>query len=392
MQLKSLVSTALLLSSLSYLAGVAGAPQSSAFGSAEPTSVSADPSATSADSSSTSSVQSSSGTCCTCTCAAGGDSSSNSTSSTNSPSSSNSTSTTTSPSSSNSTSTNSTSSGGGFSGPHFVIYADKWDSNGAPDVSKIEGFNVFALSFLLSTGPADQAQAWEQLDDSKRKQIKSQYESAGIKLIVSAFGSTELPTTSGADPQKVAESMADWVIKMGLDGIDVDYEDLDAMNKADGKAEEWLSTFTKTLRGKLPQGKYIVTHAPVAPWFNSETYKSGAYTTVHKNVGDMIDWYNVQFYNQNDYDDCNTLLSQSKTKTSVFEIAKTGVDQSKIVIGKPATAADATNGFVDTKTLADCVSQAKQKGWNAGVMVWEYPNADSSWIKTVRGDAFPLGN
>ncbi|KAL5519826.1 hypothetical protein ACEPAG_1486 [Sanghuangporus baumii] len=374
MQLKSLVSTALLLSSLSFLTGVSGAPQASVSGSSDPTSVSANPSATSADSSSTSSVQSSSGTCSTCTCAAGGDSPSNSTSSTNSPS------------SSNSTSSNSTS-GGGSSGPHFVIYADKWDSNGAPD-----GFNVFALSFLLSTGPADQAQAWEQLDDSKRKQIKSQYESAGIKLIVSAFGSTELPTTSGADPQKVAETMADWVIKMGLDGIDVDYEDLGAMNKADGKAEEWLSMFTKTLRGKLPQGKYIVTHAPVAPWFNSETYKSGAYTTVHKNVGDMIDWYNVQFYNQNDYEDCNTLLSQSKTKTSVFEIAKTGVDQNKIVIGKPATAADATNGFVDTKTLADCVSQAKQKGWNAGVMVWEYPNADSSWIKTVRGDAFPLGN
>ena len=147
------------------------------------------------------------------------------------------------------------------------------------------------------------------MDESKRKEIKSQYEAAGIKLIVSAFGETDKPTSSGADPQQVAETMADWVIKMGLDGIDVDYEDLDAMNKQDGKAEEWLSTFTKTLREKLPQGQFILTHArksflfesweasltttvalALGPWFNAGNYKSGAYTTVHKNVGDMIDW------------------------------------------------------------------------------------------------------
>ena len=33
------------------------------------------------------------------------------------------------------------------------------------------------------------------------------------------------------------------------------------MNKGDGSAENWLSTFTKTLRQELPQGQFIVTHA-----------------------------------------------------------------------------------------------------------------------------------
>jgi hypothetical protein len=39
-----------------------------------------------------------------------------------------------------------------------------------------------------------------------------------------------------------------------------------------------------------------LTHAPIAPWFstNSTRYPSGAYRTVHKNVGNLIDWYNVQ--------------------------------------------------------------------------------------------------
>ncbi|EJC98495.1 glycoside hydrolase, partial [Fomitiporia mediterranea MF3/22] len=273
----------------------------------------------------------------------------------------------------------------------FVIYSDKWVTNALPDVSKLEGYNVFALSFLLSTGAADQAMAWQQLDDNTRKSLKSKYESAGIKVIVSAFGATETPTTAGADATKVANDMANWVKKYNVDGIDVDYEDLGAMNAGDGKAEEWLATFTKTLRGQLPQGKYIITHAPLPPWFNSESYKGGGYQKVNKEVGNMIDWYNVQFYNQNDYTDCDSLLTKSKTKTSLFEIAGTGVDKNKLLIGKPATAADASNGFMDTKTLAGCVKQAKDKGWNAGVMVWQYPNADSQWIKDVRGDAFPVG-
>jgi hypothetical protein len=72
-------------------------------------------------------------------------------------------------------------------------------------------------------------------------------------------GSTDAPTTSGADPVKTAETMAAWVLKYDLDGIDVDYEDFDAM--AEGTAEAWLESFTKELRVKLPVGQYILTHA-----------------------------------------------------------------------------------------------------------------------------------
>lgn len=38
-------------------------------------------------------------------------------------------------------------------------------------------------------------------------------------------------------------------------------QDLSAMNAGKGKAEEWLISFTKQLRTKLPQGQYIITHA-----------------------------------------------------------------------------------------------------------------------------------
>lgn len=118
--------------------------------------------------------------------------------------------------------------------------------------------------------------------------------------MTSALGSTETPTSNGVSASSLATTHAAFVKDNNLQGIDVDYEDMDAMNKADGSAEAWLTTYTKTLNSILnPSGArtYIITHAPVAPWF-SPMYKAGAYTLVNKNVGSMIDFYNVQFYNQ----------------------------------------------------------------------------------------------
>ncbi|KAI0311744.1 glycoside hydrolase family 18 protein [Amylostereum chailletii] len=278
--------------------------------------------------------------------------------------------------------------------PRFVVYSDLFVSGAAPAVSEVTGFNTFALSFLLSSGPADQAQEWMSLSSDQRSTIKQQYADAGIAIIVSAFGSTEQPTTSGLDPVATANTMADWVKEFDLDGIDVDYEDFTAFNNADGPAEPWLASFTKQLRAQLPAGDFILTHAPVAPWY-SDAWSGGGYLAIDQAVGDLIDWYNVQFYNQgtDEYTTCDNLLNTSRGTfpgSALFEIAANGVDQDKLVIGKPATSGDASNGFIDPSTLAGCVAQAANKGWNAGVMTWEFPDGDSDWIETVRSQAFPV--
>ncbi|KAI0049520.1 glycoside hydrolase family 18 protein [Auriscalpium vulgare] len=281
--------------------------------------------------------------------------------------------------------------------PHWVAYSDEWVSgeNGPPATSSITGFNVFILSFLLLSGPADQALEWTLISAADRASIKSAYTAAGIKLLVSAFGSTDVPTTSGADPVKTANTMAAWVKQYNLDGIDVDYEDFGAFETSGQGAVAWLNSFTKQLRAQLPQGTYIITHAPVAPWFQNNRWPDNGYLAVDKAVGSLIDWYNVQFYNQgtSQYTTCTNLLTKSGgsfPSSSVFEINAAGVPLSKIVIGKPATAGTASNGFMSTSTLAGCVSTAKSQGWNAGVMTWEFPEAGTSWIKTVRGSAWPV--
>nr|GAT43607.1 glycoside hydrolase family 18 protein [Mycena chlorophos] len=280
--------------------------------------------------------------------------------------------------------------------PHWVIYSDAYVSGttGPPAVSAVTGFNTFNLAFLLVEGAWDKAEEWTTLTAAQRSSIKTQYNNAGIKLLVSAFGSTDVPTSSGYNATALATTMANWVIEYGLDGIDVDYEDFNAFDAGNGSAENWLIAFTKQLRVLLPVGQYIVTHAPVAPWFSPNIWGGGGYLRVHESVGSLIDWYNIQFYNQgaSEYTTCANLLTTSSTTwpgSAVFQIAASGVPLSKIVIGKPATSGDASSGYMSSSTLATCVSQAKSQGWNGGAMVWEYPGATSSWIETVRGSAFP---
>lgn len=108
-----------------------------------------------------------------------------------------------------------------------------------------------ALSFWLVSGPAEQAEEWALLDDTTRTSLKASYQNAGISLIVSAFGSTDVPTTlrlSLIVLQTMYWNMISTVCH------NVDYEDLYAMDAENGSAEIWLTTFTIALRAKLPQG------------------------------------------------------------------------------------------------------------------------------------------
>lgn len=57
--------------------------------------------------------------------------------------------------------------------------------------------------------------------------------------------------------------------------------------------------------------------------------------------------------------------SNAWPKTSIFEMAEGGIPLHKLVIGKPATEKEAANGYIDTKTLATCLQQAKKDGWSA---------------------------
>lgn len=49
------------------------------------------------------------------------------------------------------------------------------------------------------------------------------YNDKGIKLLISAFGATEFPTSAGKDPIVTANSLGDFVLKNNVDGVDIDW-------------------------------------------------------------------------------------------------------------------------------------------------------------------------
>lgn len=177
------------------------------------------------------------------------------------------------------------------------------------------------------------------------------------------------------------------MLSNNLDGVDIDWEDNAAMEA--GKGEQWLIAFTQRLRSMLPN--HIITHAPQAPYFCAERYKNGGYVNIHQQVGSLIDFYNVQFYNQgnNRYDTYETLFVCSGSNfpgTSVKEISQRGVPLEKIVVGKPVNSGDATNtGYTDKSVLSNAFVRAFQEGrWYAGVMLWQFASdKGGETVKTV---------
>lgn len=84
------------------------------------------------------------------------------------------------------------------------------------------------------------------------------------------------------------------------------------------------------------------------------------------------------------------------------------MDLSKLVIGKPATASDASNGCMDPDTLATCLGTAKDQGWgksfdpifaesdslsaaerkDGGAMVWQVCVILADHIETILTKTF----
>lgn len=87
--------------------------------------------------------------------------------------------------------------------------------------------------------------------------------------------------------------------------------------------------------------------------------------TVHKAVGNLIDFYNVQFYNQGDtgygnYSELFLKATGTFSGTSYFELMNRGIPARKIVMGKPATQGDVMNtGYVTPQNLGSYWAQFK---------------------------------
>ncbi len=281
---------------------------------------------------------------------------------------------------------------------------------GVPGYAPSNNYNIFALSFFLTAGPAGPALVWDNpmayigpytnlgtTNDQIRQSMIAAYHGAGKKVIVSAFGSTETPTTQGANPTTTCTNLANWALANNLDGIDVDYEDIQAMNAGTGEA--WLISCTKAIRAVMPSGQFILIHSPVAPFFSGKNlYPGGGYVYINQQVGNLIDFYNVQFYNQGSttYDTYSGLFTQSIgyfPSTALKEIIDKGIPASKVILGKPASTTDAVNtGYVVASDLASMIMAFRNSyptyGWQAGASTWQYSSDMSGGFINVVTPSF----
>jgi len=118
-------------------------------------------------------------------------------------------------------------------------------SMGIPGYSN-HTYNYFCIAFwTCSQGPLDIAKFWNDpktymgtlfgnTNDEIRTTMLKKYHDAGIKVMISAFGATEKPTTAGANANECANRLADYVVANKLDGVDLDYEDTQAFKAQTG--------------------------------------------------------------------------------------------------------------------------------------------------------------
>jgi hypothetical protein len=92
-----------------------------------------------------------------------------------------------------------------------------------------------------------------------------------------------------------AQNLAQVVVDNLFDGVNVEFYDTSSFSTDSGA--NWLIAFTTELRKLLPDA--IIVHTSSVEHFNPSSSIAN-YIDVHEAVGDLIDFYNVRYYNEAD--------------------------------------------------------------------------------------------
>lgn len=208
-----------------------------------------------------------------------------------------------------------------------------------------------------------------------QQNLKAKYVSGKVQVLASAFGSQEMPTSSGYSWQDCANGLASFVLENKLDGCDISWQDTAAL--LDGSGVKWLNSFNNHLRKLLPN--HTIVHSPMAGYFNDKFFTKGSYLDVSTQEGKNINFFNIQYFNQGtsmykNYTELFIASSGAYPGTAVAELVRAGVQQSKIVVTKPVTPSDISgSGWIDGSVLGSLVSQAYDDfQWFSGVALWQY--------------------
>jgi len=216
----------------------------------------------------------------------------------------------------------------------------------------------------------------------------SKIQKAGKKVLISLGGSTmdfSAYRQLVGKEKELAKSIATLVRENKLDGVDIDYEDTAGFNGTGGyNGVEFLIDLTKALREELPN-PYIITHAPQPTYFEPKKYgyPNGSYVTIMNEVGNLINWLNVQFYNNESWNGNPQEILSSFEQCSKLQ----GITPEKLLIGLPVKRNDASpESFIPINQIISEIIEpfANNNRVLGGIMNCQFSSdVDGMWARSI---------
>ncbi|WP_299125792.1 glycosyl hydrolase family 18 protein [uncultured Tenacibaculum sp.] len=237
--------------------------------------------------------------------------------------------------------------------------------------SKYEGYTDLLFSFWQDPkkGVIGAAEAVV-----NNPEIISFLKSKNKKCILAAGG--EYLNPLNFDPKIYGYNLANFAIQHQFNGVDLDIENI----IMDSQTIQWLVDVTIAVNKTSMEKNYPlqISHAPQAPYFMF----NGGYSEIERKTNGIIDYYNIQYYNQGNweyqsYENYNSLFETQYNAvlnpTSILSITKQNVPSHKLILGKPITPEDVNNtGYIPTEKLEAILSKAiDNKIEFGGIMGWK---------------------
>lgn len=221
------------------------------------------------------------------------------------------------------------------------------------------------------------------LTDTTKQAIASLHQKG--KRILISFGGTTMDYNTyrqivGKETE-LAQSISQFIIDNNLDGVDIDFEDSSSFLGTGGyNGTEFLINLTNALRKFLSDPKYILTHAPQPPYLVVGN-KMGGYIDIMKEVGEEIDWLNIQFYNNPPWSSDPVKIVESYEQFSKLQ----GLGAEQLMIGLPVTEEDASSGYISiTKIISELTKPVQKNSVLGGMMNWQFSSdEDGIWAKNI---------
>lgn len=221
---------------------------------------------------------------------------------------------------------------------------------------------------------------------------------AGIKVHLSFGGEVGLDgqpvnyTLLSQNVSSVVKQLAAFVTEYNLDGIDIDYEDTNAlMSSTPYNGVTFASDLTTQLRAAIGPDK-IISHAPQPPYMWQDS-ADAPYAQILTNTGDAIDRIYMQYYNNPWY---VTPVSQIIINYNAIVAGWTGfsgIAASRLLVGKPVAENDAGSGWIPASEIGQDIIQPLLEAHSdfGGVMGWQYASdgPNGPWSTTLPAYLWP---